>query len=59
MGAHLNMMKKKDALRIPMPVQKSTTVAEAFSIQFSKSSTGADMMIAWDEAMVNIPFTFK
>ena len=50
---------KKDALRIPMPVQKSTTVAEAFSIQFSKSSAGADMMIAWDEAMVNIPFTFK
>ena len=50
---------KKDALRIPLPVQKSASVAEAFSIQFSKTSTGADMMIAWDEAMVSLPFTFK
>lgn len=50
---------KKDALRVPVPLQKSSTVAEAFSIQFSKSSTGADMMIAWDEAMVMVPFSFK
>ena len=50
---------KKDALRISVPVKKSATVAEAFSIQFLKSSTGADMMIAWDEAVVTLPFTFK
>ena len=50
---------KKDVLRTPMPVQKNSTVAEAFSIQFSKSSSGADMMIAWDEAMVSKPFSFK
>ncbi|MGZ5221554.1 MAG: DUF2911 domain-containing protein [Chitinophagaceae bacterium] len=50
---------KKDALRINVPLQKSSTVAEAFSVQFSKSSTGADMMIAWDEAMVMVPFSFK
>ena len=50
---------KKDALRIDVPVKKATTIAEAFSIQFSKSSTGADMMFAWDDAMTTLPFSFK
>ncbi|HVF80467.1 MAG TPA: DUF2911 domain-containing protein [Flavisolibacter sp.] len=49
----------KDALRIDVPVQKGVTVAEAFSIQFSKSATGADMMMAWDDAMVTLPVSFK
>ena len=49
----------KDALRIDVPVQKSVAVAEAFSIQFLKSATGADMMMAWDDAMVLLPVSFK
>ena len=50
---------KKDALRVDVPVQKSATVAEAFSIQFSKTTSGAEMMVAWDEAMITLPISFK
>jgi hypothetical protein len=50
---------KKDALRVDVPVQKSGAVAEVFSIQFSKSTTGADMVVAWDEAVVTLPINFK
>ena len=49
---------KKDVLRISVPVQKTASV-EAFSISFNKSNNGADMLIAWDEAMVTLPFSFK
>jgi hypothetical protein len=50
---------KKDALRVDIPVQKAPTVADAFSISFAKSGNGANMIIAWDEAMATIPFAFK
>ena len=50
---------KKDALRVDVPVQKNPLPTEIFSIQFSKTSTGAEMMIAWDEAMVTLPLNFK
>ena len=50
---------KKDALRVSVPVQKSGTPVEPFTISFSKSATGADMLVAWDEAMVTLPLTFK
>jgi hypothetical protein len=49
----------KDVLRVDVPVQKSTAVAEAFSIQFLKSAAGADMVMAWDEAMVTLPVSLK
>lgn len=50
---------KKDALRITLPVQSTGTPVEPFSISFVKSSGGADMLIAWDEAMVSVPLSFK
>ena len=50
---------KKDALRVSFPVQSTGTPVEPFTISFSKSSSGADMVIAWDEAMVTVPFAFK
>ena len=50
---------KKDALRVDLPVQKSPTAADAFSISFTKSANGADMIIAWDDAMAIVPFAFK
>lgn len=50
---------KKDVLRVDLPVQKASTVAEAFSLTFAKSSAGADMTMAWDEAMVTMPISFK
>lgn len=49
---------KKDVLRVSVPVQKVAEPVDMFSIVFAKSSAGADMMIAWDEAMVTLPFRF-
>lgn len=49
---------KKDVLRITVPVQKTAPV-EAFSISFNKTSGGADLLVAWDEAMVSVPLSFK
>lgn len=50
---------KKDALRVSFPVQSTGTVVEPFTISFVKSATGADMQVAWDEAMVTVPVSFK
>lgn len=50
---------KKDVLRVDVPVQKSPTVIEPFTLSFNKSASGADMIMAWDEAMVTVPFAFK
>jgi hypothetical protein len=50
---------KKDVLRVDVPVQKSTTPVEPFTITFNKSANGADMVMAWDDAMVTLPFAFK
>jgi len=50
---------KKDVARVDVPVQKAAEPADAFSMSFVKSAAGADMIIAWDEAWVSLPITFK
>lgn len=50
---------KKDVLRVDVPVQKLTQPAEAFSMAFAKTTTGADLSIAWDDVSVVLPFSFK
>jgi hypothetical protein len=50
---------KKDVLRVDVPVQKNATPVEPFTIVFAKAANGADMTIAWDEAMVTLPMAFK
>jgi hypothetical protein len=50
---------KKDVLRVSFPVQNAGAIVEPFTISFVKSSVGADMQIAWDEAMVTVPVSFK
>jgi hypothetical protein len=50
---------KKDVLRVNVPVQKNPAPLDPFSIMFNKSAAGADMVIAWDEAMVTVPFAFR
>lgn len=49
---------KKDVLRVSVPVQKATEVAEAFTMSFNKSARGADLIIAWDAVSVAVPITF-
>jgi hypothetical protein len=50
---------KKDAMRVSFPVQSTVTPVEPFTISFSKTGSGADMLIAWDQAMVTVPVNFK
>jgi hypothetical protein len=50
---------KKDVLRVSFPVQSTVTPVEPFTISFLKSGSGADMLVAWDQAMVKVPMAFK
>lgn len=50
---------KKDVLRVTVPVQKNATPAEAFSAVFNKSAVGTDLVLAWDDVSVSIPFNLK
>jgi hypothetical protein len=49
---------KKDIVRMDIPVQKQTEITEEFVMAFEKSSTGATLMIAWDDVMVSFPIVF-
>ena len=49
--------KDKDVARIDVPV-KNTDEVEYFSIAFTKETNGANMILAWDNIMVAVPFSF-
>jgi hypothetical protein len=50
---------KKDVARINVPVRKAPEVVDAFSMSFSKTASGADLVIAWDTVMVNLPIVMR
>src|SRR2546423_2337564 len=43
---------KKDVLRIDEPVQKTHAPIEVFTINFVKTNTGTNLIMAWDNASV-------
>jgi hypothetical protein len=49
----------KDVLRTTVPVQKLEEVADAFTIQFEKGSTGPNLVMAWDTVKVTLPIALK
>lgn len=49
---------KKDVLRIDVRIEKSKENAESFSIVFEKNTSGANMIIAWDDVSAKIPFSW-
>lgn len=49
---------KNDLLRIDLPVQNQTEITEAFAMVFEKSTTGANLIIAWDTVKLNLPIVF-
>jgi len=49
---------KKDAMRTTIPVQKQADSLEALSIVFEKTSTGADLVMAWDNVSGRLPIVF-
>lgn len=48
---------EKDIARIKVPA-KRIDVIEAFSIAFEKETNGGNMVLAWDNISVSIPFSF-
>jgi len=49
---------KNDLLRIDIPVQNQTEITEAFVMAFEKTTTGANLVIAWDNIKLNLPIVF-
>jgi hypothetical protein len=49
---------KKDLVRYDVPVQKLDIVIESLSMYFEKTATGCNLVIAWDNLRVALPFTF-
>jgi Protein of unknown function (DUF2911) len=47
----------KDVLRMELPAKKNDPT-EDFSIVFEKSSTGANMLMFWDDVKVSLPIGF-
>jgi hypothetical protein len=50
---------KKDVMRVNVPAQKTDQVADAFTISFVKSSTGASLVISWDNVIAALPIAMK
>jgi hypothetical protein len=50
---------KKDVVRVTLPVQKSDTVVEPFSMYFDKTATGAELVMAWENLQVALPISVK
>ena len=48
----------KDLTRIEVPVQKQSEILEAFAMTFEKTSTGANLLMAWDDFKVALPISF-
>ncbi len=49
---------KKDVVRMDVPVQKQAEIVEAFTMTFEKATTGANLIIAWDDVKVSLPIVF-
>lgn len=49
----------KDVVRVKVPVKPLAEPVEALAIVFKKSTSGADLVIAWDKTSVEVPVTIK
>jgi len=50
---------QKDVLRTDVVVNKTEKLVEAFSITFTDSPDGANLVMAWDNTQVFLPIAFK
>ena len=48
----------KDVLRTTVPVEHPSEIAEAFSMEFAKTKTGALLIINWDDVLVKLPISW-
>jgi hypothetical protein len=49
---------RKDVVRLEAPVQKTAEMVEALAMVFEKTTSGADLIIAWDNVKVALPVNF-
>jgi len=47
---------KKDRVRINVPVRKSPTSIESFSMAFVPAADGATLLMGWDDRYIEVPF---
>ncbi len=47
---------KEDRVRIKVPVRKSPTSIESFSMAFAPAENGANLLMGWDDRFVEVPF---
>jgi len=48
----------KDIQRFTIPVQSPPAVIEYFTISFVQTQTGAELLMAWDDAVARLPIQF-
>jgi hypothetical protein len=50
---------KKDIIRIEEPVHKLSSPVEVFTMNFENTSTGANLIMSWENARVSLPVSVK
>lgn len=50
---------KKDVLRVDAPAEKQPEAAEAYTMCFEKSGSGANLIMMWDNMKAILPFSFQ
>ncbi len=50
---------KKDVVRMNVPVQKQSSIAENFSLLFEKAGGGFTLSALWDDVKVSLPLTLQ
>lgn len=51
--------KSKDVVRFNVPVEKTASPIEYFSVTFVQTKSGADLYAGWDNTQVKFPIEFK
>jgi len=48
----------QDKYRFQIPVEKATARVEFYTMVFQKTDTGANLLLAWDDVLARLPFSF-
>lgn len=49
----------KDVHRFTIPVERSDTLVEFYTMVFKKTETGAELLMAWEDVVARLPMEFK
>ncbi|MFT3825933.1 MAG: DUF2911 domain-containing protein [Chitinophagaceae bacterium] len=49
----------KDVLRVDLKPEKQKEIAEAFTMTFEKTTTGANLVMSWDDVKASLPLLFN